>query len=77
MGMNIYHLSLLMLNCTQQSNYFIEDIKMFNFFCLKTQSCLCRVRDTNKLLTKNGNICWSKVESPIKILFPYRYNSKF
>lgn len=30
--------------------------KMYKYFCLKTHSCLCRVRDTVKVVTKKDDI---------------------
>ena len=46
---NVKLLSVELLFCK-------NTFKMYEYFCLKTRSCLCRVRDANKVVTKN-DIC--------------------
>ena len=44
-------------NCTQPSYYSVKYFKINKYFGLKTHSCLCRVRDANKVVVKKSDIC--------------------
>ena len=67
---NVKLLSVELLFCK-------NTFKMYKYFCLKTHSCLCRVRDANKVVTKKMISVDPESKVPIKILFPYRYDNKF
>ena len=67
---NVKLLSVKLLFCK-------NTFKMYKYFCLKTDSCLCRVRDADKVVTKKMISVDPESKVPIKILFPYRYDNKF